>query len=280
MQRIELKVKISPLEPWTDILVAQLADLGFDSFVSTEDGVEAYADLSIGDSEEIIDQTLLSEEIEGVTSTYTIEILPFKNWNEVWESDFEPVFVEDKVSILAPFHSPDLARGLSVIIQPQMSFGTGHHQTTWMMVKAVLELETIPKKLLDMGTGTGVLAIVAEKIGVSDVLAVDIEPWSVENTIENAQRNGCNSIRAIEADIDGVYEEGFDVILANINKNVLKRHMLRYSNLLVENGVLIISGFFESDIDELKNNAEDVGLTFDSNYTKETWATLKFRKNN
>ena len=280
MQRIELKVKISPLEPWTDILVAQLADLGFDSFVSTEDGVEAYADLSIGDSEEIIDQTLLSEEIEGVTSTYTIEILPFKNWNEVWESDFEPVFVEDKVSILAPFHSPDLARGLSVIIQPQMSFGTGHHQTTWMMVKAVLELETIPKKLLDMGTGTGVLAIVAEKIGVSDVLAVDIEPWSVENTIQNAQRNGCNSIRAIEADIDGVYEEGFDVILANINKNVLKRHMLRYSNLLIENGVLIISGFFESDIDELKNNAEEVGLTFDSNYTKETWATLKFRKNN
>jgi len=279
MQRIALKVKISPAEPWTDILVAQLAELGFDSFVSTEDGVEAYADSSIGVPEEIIAQTFLDEEIEGVTSTYTIEILPFKNWNEVWESDFEPVFVEDKVSILAPFHSPDLACGLSVIIQPQMSFGTGHHQTTWMMVKALMELESIPSKLLDMGTGTGVLAIVAEKIGVSDILAVDIESWSVENTIENAQRNGCNSIRAIEADIEGVVDNGFEVVLANINKNVLKRHFHSYYNLLVDKGILVISGFFESDADELIKIAEELGFTFESMYTKETWAALKFKKN-
>jgi ribosomal protein L11 methyltransferase len=280
MQRIALKVKISPAEPWTDILVAQLAELGFDSFVSTEDGVEAYADSSIGVPEEIIAQTFLDEEIEGVTSTYTIEILPFKNWNEVWESDFEPVFVEDKVSILAPFHSPDLASGLSVIIQPQMSFGTGHHQTTWMMVKALMELESIPSKLLDMGTGTGVLAIVAEKIGVSDILAVDIESWSVENTIENAQRNRCNSIRALEADIDGVSEAEFDVILANINKNVLKRHFESYYNLLVSNGTLVISGFFESDVEELKKVAEEIGFAYDIVLTKETWAALKFKKNN
>lgn len=279
MQRIALKVKISPAEPWTDILVAQLAELGFDSFVSTEDGVEAYADSSIGVPEEIIAQTFLDEEIEGVTSTYTIEILPFKNWNEVWESDFEPVFVEDKVSILAPFHSPDLACGLSVIIQPQMSFGTGHHQTTWMMVKALMELESIPSKLLDMGTGTGVLAIVAEKIGVSDILAVDIESWSVENTIENAQRNRCNSIRAIEADIEGVVDNGFEVVLANINKNVLKRHFDSYYNLLVDKGILVISGFFESDADELIQIAEELGFTFESMYTKETWAALKFKKN-
>ena len=278
MQRIALKVKISPTEPWTDILVAQLAELGFDSFVSTEDGVEAYADSSIGVPEEIIAQTFLDEEIEGVTSTYTIEILPFKNWNEVWESDFEPVFVEDKVSILAPFHSPDLASGLSVIIQPQMSFGTGHHQTTWMMVKALMELESIPSKLLDMGTGTGVLAIVAEKIGVSDILAVDIESWSVENTIENAQRNRCNSIRALEADIDGVSEAEFDVILANINKNVLKRHFESYYNLLVSNGTLVISGFFESDVEELKKVAEEIGFAYDIVLTKETWAALKFKK--
>ncbi len=279
MQRIALKVKISATEPWTDILVAQLAELGFDSFVSTEDGVEAYADSSIGVPEEIIAQTFLDEEIEGVTSTYTIEILPFKNWNEVWESDFEPVFVEDKVSILAPFHSPDLACGLSVIIQPQMSFGTGHHQTTWMMVKALMELESIPSKLLDMGTGTGVLAIVAEKIGVSDILAVDIESWSVENTIENAQRNRCNSIRALEADIEGVVDNGFEVVLANINKNVLKRHFESYYNLLVDKGILVISGFFESDSDELIKIAEELGFTFESMYTKETWAALKFKKN-
>ena len=279
MQRIALKVKISPTEPWIDILVAQLAELGFDSFVSTEDGVEAYADSSIGVPEEIIAQTFLDEEIEGVTSTYTIEILPFKNWNEVWESDFEPVFVEDKVSILAPFHSPDLACGLSVIIQPQMSFGTGHHQTTWMMVKALMELESIPSKLLDMGTGTGVLAIVAEKIGVSDILAVDIESWSVENTIENAQRNRCNSIRALEADIEGVVDNGFEVVLANINKNVLKRHFESYYNLLVDKGILVISGFFESDSDELIKIAEELGFTFESMYTKETWAALKFKKN-
>ncbi len=279
MQRIELKVKISPAEPWTDILVAQLAELGFDSFVSTEDGVEAYADSTIGDTNQIIAQSFLDEEIEGVTSTYTLEILPFKNWNEVWESDFEPVFIEDKVSILAPFHSPDLACGLSVIIQPQMSFGTGHHQTTWMMVKALMELESIPSKLLDMGTGTGVLAIVAEKIGVSDILAVDIESWSVENTIENANRNGCSLIRAIEADIEGVDDNGFDVVLANINKNVLKRHFESYYNLLVDKGILVISGFFESDADELIKIAQEIDFTFESIYTKETWAALKFKKN-
>jgi ribosomal protein L11 methyltransferase len=279
MQRIELKVKISPLEPWADILVAQLAELGFDSFVTTEDGVEAYADASIGMPDQIIAQTLLVDELEGVVSSYSVDILPFKNWNEVWESDFEPVFVEDKVSILAPFHSPELARGLSIIIQPQMSFGTGHHQTTWMMVKALMELESIPSKLLDMGTGTGVLAIVAEKIGVSDILAVDIESWSVENTIENANRNGCSLIRAIEADIEGVDDNGFEVILANINKNVLKRHFESYHNLLARNGVLIISGFFESDVDELKKIAQEIDFRFKSIYTKETWAALKFKKN-
>lgn len=280
MQRIELKVKISPTEPWTDILVAQLAELGFDSFVTTEDGVEAYGNASIGVPDQIIAQTLLVDELEGVISSYSVDILPFKNWNEVWESDFEPVFVEDKVSILAPFHSPELARGLSIIIQPQMSFGTGHHQTTWMMVKALMELESIPSKLLDMGTGTGVLAIVAEKIGVSEILAVDIESWSVENTIENAHRNGCNSIRSIMADIDGVKEEEFEVILANINKNVLKRHFESYHNLLARNGVLIISGFFESDVDELKKITEDLGFVYDSIYIKENWAALKFKKNN
>ena len=280
MQRLELKVTITPIEPWADILTAQLAELGFDSFVTTEEGIIAYADTSIGVPEEIIAQTFLNEEIEGVTSSYTLEILPFKNWNEVWESDFEPVFVEDKVSILAPFHSPDLARGLSIIIQPQMSFGTGHHQTTWMMVKALIELENIPTKLLDMGTGTGVLAIVAEKIGVSDIVAVDIESWSVENTVENAQRNGCNSIRAFEADIDGVPESEFEAILANINKNVLKRHFESYFNLLASNGTLVISGFFESDIEELKKVAEKTGFSYDTVLTKETWAALKFKKNN
>jgi ribosomal protein L11 methyltransferase len=278
MERIQLNVYLSVLVPWTDILIAELSELGFDSFVETETGLEAYANEADINQTELSKLSVFNTSIEGLDVNYTVEKIPFQNWNALWEADFKPVFVEDKVTIIAPFHDPSIVVGLPIIIQPQMSFGTGHHQTTWMMTKAMMEFSNFPKRVLDMGTGTGVLAILAEKIGAESILAIDIESWSVENTIENAHRNNCNSIEALCGDIDLVVGKEFDIILANINKNVLKSQFSTYAVSLVKGGTLIISGFFDTDVEELKEVASSNGLKFVKTFNKETWAAVQFEK--
>jgi len=167
---------------------------------------------------------------------------------------------------------------MEVIIQPQMSFGTGHHETTWLMSKSLFDLNPFPETVLDMGTGTGVLAIISEKLGARDVLAIDIEDWSVENTKENVERNGCTSIEALCGDIDLVGDKSFDLILANINKNVLKAHLPYYAKALKDSGLLYMSGFFETDIEELIGEAKQYGLVFESQLIKDTWACIKLKK--
>jgi ribosomal protein L11 methyltransferase len=278
MERIQLNVFLNVLAPWTDILIAELSDLGFDSFVETETGLEAYANEQDVKESDLSSISIFKDKVEGLEVHYTIEKIPFQNWNALWEADFKPVFVEDKVTIIAPFHDSSIVVGLPIIIQPQMSFGTGHHQTTWMMTKAMMEIPNFPKRVLDMGTGTGVLAILAEKLGAESILAIDIESWSVENTIENATRNNCKLIDAYCGDIDLVYGKEFDIILANINKNVLKSQFSTYASTLVLGGTLIISGFFESDVEELKSVAIANGLKFVKVFTKETWAAVQFEK--
>jgi ribosomal protein L11 methyltransferase len=273
MDRIKVTYIFSEVEPWNEVAIAALSELGFDSFVEFESGVEAYIDENKFD-ENRLNEGILLEISQQIKTEKTIEKIPFQNWNAVWESDFHPVFVEDKLTILAPFHDHSLALGLPIIIQPQMSFGTGHHQTTWMMSKILLEMNNIPSRVLDMGTGTGVLAILAEKLGAKDVLAIDIEPWSVDNTIENAQRNNCENIKALCGDIDLIDGYKFDLILANINKNILKSHMEQYAKALESNSKLVLSGFFDTDSEELINYAKQYGLIFDSKIEKETWAAL------
>jgi ribosomal protein L11 methyltransferase len=273
MDRIKVTYIFSEVEPWNEVAIAALSELGFDSFVEFESGVEAYIDENKFD-ENRLNEGILLEISQQIKTEKTIEKIPFQNWNAVWESDFHPVFVEDKLTILAPFHDHSLALGLPIIIQPQMSFGTGHHQTTWMMSKILLEMNNIPSRVLDMGTGTGVLAILAEKLGAKDVLAIDIEPWSVDNTIENAQRNNCENIKALCGDIDLIDIYKFDLILANINKNILKSHMEQYAKALESNSKLVLSGFFDTDSEELINYAKQYGLIFDSKIEKETWAAL------
>jgi ribosomal protein L11 methyltransferase len=278
MDYLELKITLSPLRPFNEIIVVQLADAGFESFVDTEDGVIAYGQTTETSLERAFQETFLGEERTDVAVTITSSIIEHQNWNAVWESDFEPVFVEEYVSILAPFHDKNQAKGLLVEIQPQMSFGTGHHQTTWMMSKAMFELTSMPPAVLDMGTGTGVLAIIAEKIGATDILAIDIEDWSVENTIENAKRNQCVHIEGLHGDIDLIQNKSFDLILANINKNVLKAHMSSYAATLNKNGILLLSGFFNSDVDELVALANQFGLQKEHVYTKDNWAAIKLSK--
>lgn len=278
MDYTELNITIEPRDPWSEILVAQLSELGFDSFVETEEGVQAYIPSKDFSLEALKLKTLLFENPEGVSISFEQNEIPHQNWNEVWESGFEPVFVDELATIRAPFHTETVVKGLDVVIQPQMSFGTGHHETTWLMSKSLFDLAPFPFKVLDMGTGTGVLAIIAEKLGAKSVLAVDIEDWSVENTKENVARNSCNSIEALCGDIDIVDQNDFDMILANINKNVLKAHLPYYSEKLNQEGKLYMSGFFETDIEELVKEARKYELEFVSQKTKDSWACILLKK--
>ena len=278
LDTIELTITLNPVNPWTDIIIAELSELGFDGFVQTKTGLQAYAPASI-DVYEVINQSSLQPESDF---TFSIEkkVIPHQNWNAQWEEDFHPVYVEEYATILAPFHDVNDGKGLTVIIQPQMSFGTGHHQTTWMMTKALFELDSMPEKVLDMGSGTGVLAIVAEKLGAKDILAVDIEEWSAENARENAERNNCQHINSVWGDVDKIRGHQFGLIIANINKNVLKAQMEDYAKCLDQKGTLLLSGFFGSDVQELVTFANEFGLTLEKEFSKDEWAALQLKKTN
>lgn len=278
MDYLELTVALQPRDPWAEILVSQLAEYGFESFVDTAEGIQAYGQKDKLELAEAKLETLLSNETEEVQVSFTEKIIPQQNWNAVWEADFHPVHVEDRLTIVAPFHDASEVRGMRIEIQPQMSFGTGHHQTTWLMSKSLLDMNEMPAQVLDMGTGTGVLAILAEKLGAREILAIDIEDWSVENTKENAARNGCTTITALHGDVDLIAGKSFGLILANINKNVLKSHLPAYASALQQGGTLMLSGFFETDADELIAVAAQSGLEKKDVLSKETWACIHLLK--
>jgi ribosomal protein L11 methyltransferase len=278
MDYIELTVDLTPRDPWAEVLIAELAELGFESFLETETGIQAFAPVTIGQVDELLAATSLKDHPE-VLFTRTAHIIAHQNWNAQWEAGFDPVEVDDRLVILAPFHDASAFAGREqIIIQPQMSFGTGHHQTTYLMSQFLLDMDRVAEKVLDMGTGTGVLAILAEKKGAKDILAIDIEPWSVENTVENAERNQCRHIRTATGDIDLVQETDFGLILANINKNILKSHLPSYHRALKTDGLLLLSGFFETDAAELIALGEQTGFQHVETVEKETWAALKLIK--
>lgn len=278
MDTLEVQISLNPKSPWSEILVAELSELGFDSFVDTDSGIIAYGNAELN-ATELLKQTSLNDNDE---IKYQIEekVIPHQNWNAQWESDFQPVYVEEYASILAPFHDTTDAPGMIVSILPKMSFGTGHHQTTWMMTKALFELDSVPPAVLDMGTGTGVLAIIAEKLGAEKVLAIDIEEWSAENAQENAKANNCANIEAVCGDIDKVPQTTFGLILANINKNVLKAQIPVYARTLAQNGTLLLSGFFETDITEMETFCQDHKLVPVKRFHKDEWAAIQLRKAN
>ncbi len=278
MDYLELTISIVPRNPWAEILTAELADLGFESFVDTEDGIQAYGLLKNIELESVVKKSSLSSENEGVHFEFTQKVIPHQNWNALWESDFHPVEVEEYLTIIAPFHSKENLKGMIVEIQPQMSFGTGHHQTTWLMSKALFELERMPESVLDMGTGTGVLAIIAEKLGAKTLVGIDIEDWTVINARENIERNMCKSIEILCGDVDLIEGRKFGLIIANINKNVLKSHIESYSRALEYGGILLLSGFFDSDVDELITFSNAHNLKMNKIYSKESWAGIKLIK--
>ena len=278
MDTIELTITLTPKDPWSEILIADLAEKGFDSFVNTDSGIIAYAPATI-EYDSVIASTILNNEAP-FEFRLDKNIIPQQNWNAEWEENFHPVYVENYATILAPFHKRELGKGMVVEIQPQMSFGTGHHQTTWMMTKALFELDTMPENVLDMGTGTGVLAIVAENLGAKRILAIDIEDWSAINAAENAERNNTKNIECVCGDVDLLGKEKFGLVIANINKNILKSHIEVYSDILESGGILLLSGFFSSDVDELVDFASPFKLKKTKTYSKDEWAAIQLQKTN
>ena len=256
-----------------DILVAELGQVGFESFTENPDGVEAYIQKADWNASLLDDiQILQSEE---VTFSYDVKEIEQVNWNEEWEKNFEPIVVADQVSVRAPFHkNPGLK--YDIVIEPKMSFGTGHHETTHLMIQHLMDLDLHGKKVLDMGCGTGILAIFAEMKGAAAVDAIDIDNWCYENSLENVERNNCHHISVYEGDASLLKPAAYDVIIANINRNILLKDMPVYTNSLKENGILFLSGFYTEDIEKINASAESNGLQLDKKLQRNNWVGLKY----
>ena len=264
---------IIPLQPATEILIAELGYAGFESFVETETGVTAYIQKEEWNQEILNDiQILNSEEFQ---ITYAIEEVEQVNWNAEWESNFNPIQVDGLVSIRAPFHeNPGL--DYDIVIEPKMSFGTGHHETTHMMVQQLINLELKDKKVLDMGCGTGILAIFAEMKGAQPIDAIDIDNWCYLNSLENVERNSCKHISVYEGDATLLDGRNYDVIIANINRNILLNDMQTYAKSLNSNGVLLLSGFYNEDIAAIEEECNKYMLKLVGKLEKNNWVSLKF----
>ncbi len=272
---IEYNFTVTPKEPATEILIAELGEVGFESFVENENGVIAYIQKDDWSATVLDDIFVLNSEEFSIE--YDQKEIEQTNWNAEWEKNFSPIQVEDVVSIRAPFHeNPNLK--YDIVIEPKMSFGTGHHETTHMMVQHLLQLDLEGKKTLDMGCGTGILAIFAEMKGANPIDAIDIDNWCYENSVENVERNNCKNISVFEGEAALLVDKKYDVIIANINRNILLMDMQAYTNCLNDNGVLLLSGFYKDDIPVIDAEVSKYNLKLETVIERNNWVALKYNK--
>lgn len=261
----------------SDVLAAELTEIGFESFLETEAGLDAFVQSSQEDRDAI--SALISNFIFEVEISFLREELENKNWNEEWEKYFfEPILIGDKCIIHSSFHKDFPQVEYDITIDPKMAFGTGHHETTSLMVNEILQMDYNEKTVLDMGCGTSVLAILASMRGAKQITAIDIDEWCTENSIENIEKNNRKNIDVFLGDVSLLKGQKFDVILANINRNILLKDMEEYSKSLVENGVLFVSGFYTEDIPQIEKKANECGLNMLFSKEKNNWAVVKFIK--
>jgi ribosomal protein L11 methyltransferase len=272
---IQLKLTISPLESGQEIALAFLGEMGFESFVETTEGLEAYIQEESW-TPDLLDQLYPLVE-NGFDIGWSLTAIPPENWNAVWESDFQPILIEDQCAVRAHFHAP-IDVPFELVITPKMSFGTGHHQTTHMMLNTLLNNPPKDEVVLDMGCGTGVLAILAEKLGAVSIDAIDVESWCFENTVENAAMNDCKKVNAIEGDRQLIPEKEYGTIIANINLNVLLLDIPLYAERLRSNGKLFLSGFYTHDIPAIESKANQNGLQMVDYQQKDNWVAAHFYK--
>jgi ribosomal protein L11 methyltransferase len=274
MEYLEFKIKC--LEEFREILIAELAEIGFDSFLETEEGFDAYT-LETDFVRNTFDQIISNYQAPAQISL-TEGLMPKVNWNQEWEKNYDPIAVEDLVYVRASFHEPQKGFQHEIVINPKMSFGTGHHATTFQMLRHQGNLDHQGKRVLDVGSGTGILAIMAHLLGAREVEAFDIDDWCVENGNENFDLNGLRTRMGLGT-IREVNPQGpFDIVLANINKNVLLDEMDIYAGLILSQGYLLLSGFYTEDISDLVQAAEPLGLKLVKSSSKDNWASLILQK--
>ena len=265
---------IQPIQPATEILIAELGYAGFESFVETETGVEAFIQKPEW-NENILDDIhiLNSDEFE---ITYTTKEIEQVNWNKEWEKNFNPIVVDDICGVRAPFHEKSDVM-YDIVIEPKMSFGTGHHETTHMMIQHLLKADLENQKVLDMGCGTGVLAILAEMRGAQPIDAIDIDNWCYLNTVENVERNQCKHITAYEGDVSLLEDKKYDVVIANINRNILLKDISMYAKTLKSKGQLFLSGFYSEDLELITKECNANNLEFVNSLDRNNWIAACYK---
>ena len=271
---LEFNFKIEPFQPWNEILMAELIEIGFDSFTEEQEGILGNIQKDLFEEDQLKQLPLFHH--SEVKISYTFEDMPKINWNEEWEKNFSPINVENQVSIRAEFHeNQNLPH--EIIIQPKMSFGTGHHATTYLMIQQMMDMDFKNKTVLDMGCGTSVLAIFAKQQNAGKTVAIDIDEWSVENSRENAERNKV-TLEISQGTAENLGKENFDIILANINRNILISDIPTYVNVLNSGGKLLLSGLCFFDVDDILEVCTKQKLILKKNLQREEWVSLLLEK--
>lgn len=274
MDYIELKCEKPASDEQLEILIADLADLGFESFTEEADHLLAYIPEKEFSKDMLsVNSFVVEQETKGKLA---IKLIKAQNWNAVWESNYDPVVIDGRCQIRAPFHPAISSMEYDIVIHPKMSFGTAHHETTSQIIGMLLDEEVEGLNVLDMGCGTGVLAILAILKGAKSAVAIDFDEWAYHNTIENIALNKVKNIVVKLGDASLLGRETFDLILANINKNVLLADMHIYAKVLKRGGHIIFSGFYDTDLDDIKKEAEKYGLSFRSHREKNNWVAASF----
>jgi ribosomal protein L11 methyltransferase len=273
-----IKLSINTSQEFVEIFTAELAEIGFDIFEETELGLDAFIpkeNYSKADVQEIVQKYEPLTSVQFVTSEVQKE-----NWNVDWEKNYDPIEVEGRCRVRATFHEPKLEFTYEIVITPKMSFGTGHHATTYNMLSLEMDFDFNGKSVLDVGTGTGILAIMAKKLGAEHIEATDVDEWCLENSLENFELNGLKGVVVHRGLIEKLtlQKENYDVVLANINKNVLLDEIQRYAKLLSDKGHLFLSGFYEKDIHDIEMVASKHNLSIKKRVIKDNWAALLLDK--
>lgn len=278
MDYIETKFEIIPFNSENcDILSALLGEIGYESFVENETGLSAYIQNNLFDKKAI--QSVV-ENIQGLIPniSFQSEVIKDRNWNHEWEKNFEPIIIDNTCLIKAPFHNIEKTYPHEIIIEPKMSFGTGHHATTACIIRLMGEIDFMNKTVLDMGCGTGVLGIYAAQKGAKNILGIDIDSWAFENTNENTERNNINNLKVLEGDASLLTNYSFNIILANINRNILLNDMYSYEKCMSKESLLLLSGFYTEDLPMIQEKAKELGLTYIKHLTEKNWVAVLYKK--
>jgi len=279
MNYYEITITFSQIFPWKEIFVSLLADLGCESFADGETDTVLLAYISENEYDKIKIEIFFERYKSETNFTYSIHEIEHQNWNAVWESNYEPVMISGKCFIRAPFHEPDPSAEYEIVIEPKMSFGTAHHETTALMIEFLLEEQLQNKSVLDMGAGTGILAILSHLCGAYPITAMDNDEWAYLNNIENNVRNNAEMIRVKLGDASLLTEnEKYDIIIANINRNILLKDLPVYVNTLHKTGTLFLSGFFVGeDLDMITQKCNELGLYLLDVKERNRWCAAKMR---